>query len=396
MQMTALKPIVATVLALFISACGSSNQPTNKPPLVVDSIPRLAAGPHLGYIVGFDALDSDKSVLAESLLAQATAAGQDFTRVQFDWQDLEPQPGVYDIAFLMDVLDYASARQQTVFMTLTTLDTGSLTIPADLMSNDALTPAAGLEMDGPEIRARLHEFLDWLVPELAKYDVWGISIANESSSNFSNIDQDAATNFLIDGIEYVRSLNPELAVTVTFVGEFFEPDVERFANELMPHLDFAMFNTYCIDGRTLLVSTPSDWINVVDEQISIAAGKEIVYQELGCPAGFADLGQALFPTPVIGATAQLQDEYFLFMIDQILSRNELRGAFVFQLFDWSPELAQLFSDGLLDPGDPTTIVTAERLIEWLMTVGMCRWSDGTCRPAWDTYLNGVVRAASAR
>jgi len=394
--MTAIKPIVATVLALLISACGSSNQPTKPPPPVVDSIPRLAAGPHLGYIVGFDALDTNKSILADSLLAQATAAGQDFARVQLDWQGLEPQPGVYDIAFLMDVLDYASARQQTIFMTLTTLDTGSLTIPADLMSSDALTPAAGLNMDGPEIRARLHAFLDWLVPELAKYDVWGVAIANESSSNFSSIDQDAATNFLIDGVEYVRSLDSELAVTVTFVGEFFEPDVERFANELMPELDFAMFNTYCISGQTLLVSAPSDWISVVDKQIAIAAGKEIVYQELGCPAGYTDLGQMPFPTPVIGATAQLQDEYFRFMIDQILNRNELRGAFVFQLFDWSPELAQLFTDGLLDPGDPTTIVTAERLIEWLMTVGMCHWSDNTCRLAWDTYLDGVVRMANAR
>jgi len=359
-------------------------------------MPRLEAGPHLGYIVGFDALGAQKAALADSLLLQATAAGQDFARVQFGWDELEQQPGVFEIAELMAALDAASVSQQSIFLSLSTLDTGSLTLPSDLMAADASTPAAGLALDGPEIRARFHTFLDWLVPELARYNVWGMAIANESSSNFSSVDQTAATNFLTEGADYARSLDAGLAITVTIVGEFFDPDVERFADDLMPYLDFAMFNFYCLDGQTLLASDSADWAAAINKQISVAAGHEIIYQELGCPAGYADLGGTSQPAPVIGSTAQLQEDFFRFMFDEIVARDELRGAYVFQLFDWSPALAQSFTDGLLDPNDPSTAITAARVTEWLMTVGLCRWSDNTCRPAWDAYLDGVTRTANTR
>jgi hypothetical protein len=391
--------IAAILSALSLVGCSGTGSPASAPadpPPVSNTIPRLEAGPHLGYIVGFDALDSQKTALADSLLSQATASGQNFTRVQLGWDELEPQSDVFDIAGLMDALDIASANQQTIFLSLTTLDTGSLTLPADLVSADGSTTAAGIELDGPEIRARFHSLLDWLVPELAKYNVWGLAIANESSTNFSSVDQAVATAFLSEGADYAQSLDANLAITVTLVGAFFDPDVERFAVDLMPHLDFAMFNFYCLDGQTLLATSSTDWATEIEKQVSVAAGRPIVYQELGCPAGFADLGGTSPTAPTIGASAQLQDDFFRFMIDQIITREALRGAFVFQLFDWSPALTQSFTAGLLDPNDPTTATTAERLTEWLMTVGMCRWSDNTCRPAWTSYLDGVVQAANAR
>jgi len=350
----------------------------------------------MGYIVGFDALDAQQTALADSLQSQAITAGQDFTRIQFGWEDLESAPGVFNIGDLMAALDAAAATQQSIFLSLTTLDTGSLTIPADLMSANASTTARGIELDGAEIRARFHAFLDWLIPELANYNVWGIAIANESSTNFASVDQMAATNFLVDGVNYVRSVDPDLAVTVTIVGEFFDPDVERFANDLMPQLDFAMFNFYCLDGQTLLASDSMHWATAVDKQIEVAAGREIIYQELGCPAGYADLGGPSQPVPVIGSSVQLQDDFFGFMVNEIIARDELRGAYIFQLLDWSPALTQLFTDGLFDPNDPGSAVVAPRLTEWLMTIGMCRWSDGTCRPAWDTYLDGVTRTSNER
>ncbi|MEM1144377.1 MAG: hypothetical protein AAGI88_17490 [Pseudomonadota bacterium] len=38
----------------------------------------------------------------------------------------------------------------------------------------------------------------------------------------------------------------------------------------------------------------------------------------------------------------------------------------------------------------------DRLDEWLATVGLCRWADGTCRPAWDTFLGALRNQAQAR
>jgi hypothetical protein len=71
----------------------------------------------------------------------------------------------------------------------------------------------------------------------------------------------------------------------------------------------------------------------------------------------------------------------------------LRAATAFQLFDWSPELAAMFAQPLRAAGLPAF---ADRFEEWLATVGLRRWSDGSARPAWNAWLDQLERVREAR
>lgn len=72
---------------------------------------------------------------------------------------------------------------------------------------------------------------------------------------------------------------------------------------------------------------------------------------------------------------------------------QLRAATVFQLYDWSQELAAMFKASFIEAGDP---IVGELLEEWLSSVGFCRWSDATCRSARDTSLAGLGDLQAAR
>ena len=378
-------------------ANGTTTIPSGNPPLVTNqgATPRLAAGTHIDYIVGFDALNAERLALADSLRAQAIAAGIQGNRIQVDWGVLESQPGVFDRAELTEQLDIAGQMGQAVFVTLTTLDTGELTFPVDLVSADGNTPSAGLRLDGPEIQVRLQTFLDWLIPELAAYNVWGLSLANEPSTNAEFIEVREITNFLIQAADYANTLDSDLAITVTLASAT-DTSQNLFTTDVMAHLDIAMYNYYCI-GFELQVTDQPRWASDIALFINAAGGRDIFFQELGCPVGYSDLGGGVIPPEqIIGASLQSQQAFFQFMMDQLIDNEQLRGASIFQLFDWSPELTDFFTQTLINPDEPGSEITAARLREWLTTVGMCRWSDGVCREAWNVFLDGVRRAVAQR
>lgn len=387
---------------LFLAACsdGSSspttivaNTPTNVPP--VTSIPNLTSGPHLGYIVGFDALNAQQTANADARFSEAVAAGMRISRVQLGWDELETARGVFDQNLLTSVLGEATVAGQQPFFSLSTLDTSVLTIPSDLLTSDGSTLATGLTIDGPEITARFQVFLDWLIPELLAYNIWGLAIANEPSTLFETISQQEITNFLISGVDHANALTSQIAITVTIAGGADNnPETIGFISDLIPYLDIASFNFYCLASDTLQTTNQAAWQDAVDTFVLRAQNRPIFFQELGCPAGWGDLGGSVVtPQQTINATPTIQAEFFQFMFDQIKTRDEFRAATIFQLNDWSPELARAFSDFLIDEGD---VVAAARLEEWLATIGLCRWSDGTCREAYDVFIASLIEMAAIR
>lgn len=368
-------------------------------PVAATAIPNLSDGPHLGYIVGFDALNDQQSANASIRLAETVSSGMRVSRAQLGWDELEPAPGEFDQNLLRSVLDDVTTADRQPFFSLTTLDTGVLTIPSDLRSSDGLAPAAGLTLDGAEIEARLQAFLNWLLPELDAYNTWGLSIANESSTLFDTIAQQEVSDFLVSGLAHANTLTDQIAVTVTIAGGAdSNPDVERFINDLMPFLDIASFNFYCLDSNTLQVTNQDAWQGAVNTFLARAQNLPIVFHELGCPAGWTDLGgNAVTPPASINATPAIQADFFRYMFEQIQRQDRLRAAIVFQLYDWSPELAESFSDSLVGSatGSDDNLVAA-RLEEWLATIGLCRWSDGTCREAYEVFVSAIAEMATIR
>ena len=370
--------------------------PAPEPPPASFEIPRLPPGPHYGIIVGFDDLTTgpfDRTANADRLLDEAALAGASISRIQVDWSELEPSPGVYDGIALDASLAGGSAREQSVYVTLSTLDTDGLTVPADLLNENGRF-VAGLTAASPEVVQRFTDFLEWMVPRLDE-SVWALSLGNEVDAPINDdfASPEDALVFFRAGIERVRSLDPDIAVSVTLT--IGSPDTQPdFTRDLMSELTLSTFNHYCLD-EVIQVSAEDQWERDIALIKTASAGLPIMIQELGCPVGYGDDGMGAVPRPAngLGGDPDIQAAYFAFFDRLFLEDPQFRAATVFQLYDWSPELAELFGDLLRDGGDE---LAGDRLEEWLATVGLCRWADGTCRPAWDVFLQSLRNQAQAR
>ena len=352
------------------------------------AIEGLSDGAHGGIVIGFEPLDGDgidRAARADVLIAEARDAGTSVARVQADWAELEPAPGRYDETALRSLLADAVPNDEGLLFTLSTLDTGTLTIPADLM--DGVGPRPGLRLADPEVGNRFAAFLDWLVPLLLVEDVWALSLANEGETLIADgvVSSEDAVAFLVGGLERVRGIAPGLATGVTLTS-----DAPRsFAGYSEPILDaseVAIFNFYCLD-ETLVTTRSPRWDSDLDAMLGAAGALPVVFQELGCPTGY-DNGSG-----DLEGGESVQAGFFEHVGERAVSTAQIRALFAFQLFDWSPGLSAAFAEPLRAEG---ATVAADRLEEWLATVGLCRWSDATCTPAWNVWLNVQRRFAEER
>ena len=411
------------VLALTaaLAACGGSSPscpPASDPPTAPappppppppppapgapdEALPRLAPGPHWGVITGFDDLSArpgepDRAARAEALRGELAAAGESIGRAQLDWSELEPSRGVYDAAPLEAALAAVSSGGRAPYLTLSTLDSFDITLPAYLMDGDAAL-APGLSLDSPEVLEAFDAFLDWLVPQLADQGVWGLSLGNETDVLVDDgiVDPQAALTFFTRGAERAKALDPDLAVTVTFTESADDAlSMSFLLDDYLAAFDIVAFNFYC-SGEDFLVRAPAEWDAVIDRWLDLAEGKAIFIQELGCPAGYGDDGAGAPARPAggLGASPEIQAAFFAHMAARFRDEPRLRAATAFQLFDWSPALAAQFGDILRDDGFG---LAGDRFEEALATIGLCRWADATCRPAWDAFLEGVETLQDAR
>ncbi len=387
-----MKPFKPQAIAAIISLLVA-------PALADPMISKLPAGPHLGMIVGFDDLRSrpqepERQNRANDLFQQAITAGMTIGRAQIDWRDLETAPGIYDANTLTEALENAARDGLHVFVTFSSIDTESLTLPDYLSTNDG-QPRDGLLLSDPEINTAYMAFLDWFIPELATHNVWGLALGNEVDTPIEAgiITPRETLDHLLAGAMRVRGLDPELAVTVTLTGNanLRLPD---FTDELLAGMDIVSFNTYCLDD-TLTVNTPRDWQNVVERWKETAAGKQIFIQELGCPVGYGtdQIGPNASRNNGLNGSEAQQARFFEYYFDLFITDPQFRAATVFQLYDWSPELSGIYEPIFAAEGLP---LVGQRLTEWLATVGLCRWSDTTCRPAWDQFLTSLNRLNQMR
>ena len=159
-----------------------------------------------------------------------------------------------------------------------------------------------------------------------------------------------------------------------------ESEIGR-ADYLQPILsesDVACFNYYCQNDR--LDVNPRTVERDVQKMLDVSGGRFIVLQEMGCPAGFDAKSR-------IRGSERKQRNFYRRMIEAIAAEPRIRAAFAFGLVDWSPELVHYF-DPILE-GLPQWFIASFR--ETLQTIGLCRYDDGTCRPALGVFLEGVDR-----
>lgn len=399
--------IACLVSVLVLPACGNDEAPASpdvppaagNPPFVQTEDPfaitRLPDGPHMGIIVGFDDLSAgaiDRLGRSTALLDQAASQGASISRIQLDWAELETAPGQYSTAPLSKALEIARQRGQFVYVTLSTLDSDGLTVPEYLLGDDGRL-RDGLSLASAEVAGRFGDFLDWMVPQLGS-DVWALSMGNEVDSPIADgiVPADDALAFFETGARRIKALDPDLATTVTLtIGA--PSTIPNFTAQLNDALDLATVNHYCLDA-SLQITGQDQWERDVQTMKGMARGKPIMIQELGCPVGFVgDPAAFASKTGTMNGSQELQSAYFTFFDRLYAEDPQFRAATVFQLFDWSPELAQMFGDLVRSEG---ASLAGDRLEEWLATVGICRWADATCRPAWDVWLTSLARQSKIR
>jgi len=363
------------------------------------TIPRLAPGPHMGFIEGFDDLRPrgdgvNRAQIAEKLRDRAIAAGMTIGRAQIDWRDLETGPGRYDQQALTDTLEHAGRGGVGVFVTFSTIDTEEATLPAYLTGQNGL-PIGNGGFSGPRVTKRFHAFLDWFIPQLKDHNVWGLALGNEVDAPMSDglINPADVARHYTNAIAHAKTLDPDLALTVTLSGNAWRTQ-PGFTAEVVKAFDIVAFNHYCLN-QSLRFAGPHEWQSQLAAWKRVAGDKQIFIQELGCPVGYGNSGDGVLADKrgKINGSFQRQKQFFAFHAKAFAEDPQLRAATVFQLFDWSPELAGIYNASFKAEGLPAV---GRRLEEWLATSGMCRWSDGGCRPGWRAWLAGLQTLEQAR
>ncbi|MEM0985009.1 MAG: hypothetical protein AAGJ32_02070 [Pseudomonadota bacterium] len=354
----------------------------------------MPSGKHLGTIIGFDALNAERQARADSLISDFESAGASISRIQVDWAELEPTEGQFDSVALTEALQTAVPENTPIFVTLSTLDSDGLTLPSYLLGSDG-TLGPGQTIASAQVIDAFENLLDWLVPQLDAAGVFALSLGNEVDIPIEDglATADDAVVFFQSGIEAAERIDPDLATTVTLTIGAIQ-NQRSFLADIVEAVDFTTFNHYCLD-EALLVTRQPRWVQDFDAIAEASDSKPYFIQELGCPVGFGDDGPGAPARPPNGLMGDpsIQADYFRYTLGRLETDPQFIGATLFQLFDWSPELAASFSDPLRQAG---ATIAGDRLEEWLATVGLCRWSDGSCRPAWDVVLENTTALEATR
>ena len=356
-----------------------------------NDIPRLTYGPHFGFLEGFEALGTtiggtDRQMVADDLRSQSVDAGMTISRVLIDWSTLETAKGVYDRDAINEALEYAERQGVSPFVTLSTLDSEELTLPTYL---------DGKALNSDDVSLAWVDLLQWLVPILKQRGVWSLSMGNEIGILIGDgeVGEKEALDFYKLGARTIKALDPDMATTITF-----STSVDSLIPDLLPklvrQLDIVSYNYAGLDAG-LKTLTKKQWAADTARFKALAGDKDIIIQELGAPAGYGDAGKDAPPQPdgLINSSPDYQARFLKYMMKQVAFDDQLRAAVVFQLYDWSPELAGASAQPLRDDGFDKL---ADKFEEWLTSTGMVRWADATPREVYGKWLEGLNLAQAVR
>lgn len=375
--------MLVLAVTLVVASCSANGGETTSATTAAIVLPQepmamdLSPGVHYSYVVGFEELTTETAAAVDSINAEAITRGMDVIRLMVDWVELEPSPGQYDLSPLVDQLDDAREQGLRAFVTVATLDSEGWVIPEDLIGDEeGLTLADGLAPDSPKIVSRFAAALDQVVPLLVENGAILLAVANEPNNWLDENEAKApeVARFLQTAMTHARTLAPQLPVGVTLISADLD---SQFVKDVIAGSDTAIFNLACLSSD-LSAQSIEEQLVLFEELVVAAANREIVFQEFGCPSG------------VPGSSEKFQKEYLEAMFARFEDDSPVRAVFIFQLVDWSDELATIYEDLLFEEGFDTM---AANLGAWLRTAGLIEYPDGAHRPALSSFLDAISRTA---
>ncbi|MES9972373.1 MAG: hypothetical protein ABW092_20260 [Candidatus Thiodiazotropha sp.] len=318
----------------------------------------------------------------------AIDAGMQVARIQVDWSGLEPLPSQYDRSELEEKLIEMEDSGLQPFVLISTIDSEGYTIPEDLTDSGSETGLVnGIHFDDPVILERFENLLDWAVPLITEHGGWALAVGNEPGNYIIDnpLEEEHIVNFLAHARAYSHAIDDQLAITMT-IAYWNSEQGHVFHTPLIENSDFVSINYYAIDTQSYFDDSPISINNEIDQIISLAGEKYIVFQELGASAGYDTT------TSLMNASETKQAEFFETFFTRMNNEGLLKAAFIFQLVDWDPVLVDTYyNQPLTAAGLPQDFIL--RFVESYETMGLIRYSDGSQRAAWDRVLAEIARLA---
>ncbi len=357
------------------------------------SLPLLPAGNHIGMIQGYDPSNPSETERNKELRwEEAISKGMRVANIQFRWDQLEPQPNQYNKFLLESTLLRIQANGLKPYVVIPTIDTDRLSIPSDLVDYNTRTWLKnGMKVDDPRVINRFKKLLDWVVPMVVAHGGWALSVANEPNTYI--VDRNEADreflkpsliNFLTTARSHSHSINPDLGITMSLSQNLVESG-ETFHINLLEECDLAIFTYYAIDPNYFFVGGSTEVNQELDELLDAAGDKFLVLQELGAASGFANSSSPM------NSSSEKQKQFFNTVFSKMEAEPRFRVATVFQLVDWSENLAEATHVSFLRNEGIVSSDYLERFSESLETTGLLHYLDGSPKAAWYTVINWIQR-----
>lgn len=283
--------LVVLVTATLVAACGGgSSAPDAAPPssgakpgtMAISANPRSIPTPQAQDFT--DAFNLSQQAGARSMVVTHT------------WSALEPQPGVYALQDLRNVIALARSTSQRLYIGVQVINTTRREMPADLASQP---------FDAAAVTSRFRALLDQIVP-LFEGRVAYLSIGNEVDVFLgTNASAWAAyQRFYEDAAAHARQRDASLKIGVTATADAASNAAAASLTALNRTSDFVAMTYYPLNAD-FTVRPPSTVTGDLQKMLAFAGAKPLVLQEVGYPAstqlGSSDAAQAEFVRNVFQA-----------------------------------------------------------------------------------------------
>ena len=370
---------------------------------LTNNLSRLPEGKqYLGWHVGFNQQNPPET---QTAIEQAIDAAHELMEVDihhFDWKDLEPQKGAYDLQGFRDYLSDMKAFGKRPLLFIPAIDSAGFVVPDDLGKTDETVLFSNRSLDDPLILSRYQALLNTIIPiaiEITNNTVWGIVIGNEPDGLIEDFPErsDEIINFISAVRQHVESmdLEPPLGVAMVTTSAVEDPRKDAIIQQKIQAVtqagSFAAYNVYCDhtipDGASYLPTKER-----FDRLVDISDGKSIVIQECGCSSGSAQFVISWF------MSEEMQVEWMNTMEHILLEYPQIRATFWFTLVDGSPEFYGYFDDLLVSeigescPKDDTwceELMTnyTQNAKAAIATYGLIDYETGRSKPGLERFLS---------
>jgi len=378
------KLVLLSLVVSFASFAESDSVTT--PSVPVGNMPLLPAGSHLGLVVSYEPLPRSIRGKVEDELDEAYSKGMKIARIMTDWADLEPDPGDYELDDFREALEENSGKGLYTFVTIAVLDSEGMVAPEFLMDDGRLRD--GKRFNDEEIVQRFTAMLERIVPLMVSNRVFAVALSNEPQAYLESHPGELAdfVAFVRAGRDRIHAIDPRLAVTVVNVGRVTNTPLgdNPMIADLVAVSDVVTFNygPFTNNPGEIAMDNPARIPGDFRELAAAADGRQVIIHELHCPSGYRSGDSPM------NASVAKQRECIDASLKSMIQMPQFRAMYAASMVDWSPTLTGMFVDPLSDePEVPRLFVNQFR--EWYETMGLVWYSDGTPKPAWNTFKEGL-------